>query len=337
MSFLWINLCNCKPLLNLIEIKASPSPKHISIIFKQFLNVSTRFPKIKKLSIEKTLLPFFPIKKKCRKVRASMTVEAAVVLPLFMFFFINLSCAVEMIRLHGTLQAALTNTGNRMSVYGSVLTEATGTSSDDGADSGLLQEIGDLAFSYIYVKNQIINYAGRDYLESSPLYYGADGLQFLESEIFTSDDTFEITVTYAVDTWVQYVGIKPFRMANKYYGHIWNGYDLGGLNVSEDDTQTVYIAENASVYHEDRSCTHLRLNIREVSALKISAERNSSGNKYSKCEKCAKGITPDTLYVGSEGDRYHYKKDCPGLTRTVYSMRKSEAQTKYRACSRCSK
>jgi hypothetical protein len=320
--------------MSIIEIKASPSPKHITIFSKKSINILTLLTEIKCLSIEKTLLPFFS-NKKCRKIGASMTVEAALVLPLFIFFFINLSCAVEMIRLHGTLQAALTNTGNRLSVYGSVLSESLETA--DGEGNGLLQEIGDLAFSYVYVKNEIISYAGRDYLESSPLYYGADGLQFIESEIFTTDDTFEITMTYAVDTGVQYVGIRPFRMANKYYGHIWNGYDLGGQTLDEAESGTVYITENAGVYHEDRNCTHIRLNIREVSALKISDERNSYGNKYSKCEKCGKGIMPDTLYIGSDGDKYHYSQDCPGLTRTVYSMRKSEAEKKYRACSRCSK
>ena len=46
-----------------------------------------------------------------RKRQAGMTVEAAVVLPLFLLFFLNLSCAMEMIRLHGNLQLALQDVG----------------------------------------------------------------------------------------------------------------------------------------------------------------------------------------------------------------------------------
>jgi hypothetical protein len=335
MSFLWINF-NVLKLWKPINKKARPSPEHKNNIFNLFRNVENPFVEIinpylknKILSIEKILLPFFP----CKKIKASMTVEAAVVLPLFIFFFVNLSCAVEMLRLHGTLQAALTNTGNKMSVYGCVLTEVT----DKKSNNSILQEIGDLSFSYLYVKNAVIDYAGKEYLDSSPLLFGADGLQFVESEIFTSDDTFEITMTYAVAPWIDYVQIKPFRMANKYYGHIWNGYDLSGQSASGEKTKTVYITENASVYHENRNCTHLKLNIREVNILQISDERNSYGNKYTLCEKCGKGAAPAILYIGSEGDKYHYTKDCPGIIRTVYSMQKSEAAGKYRACSRCSK
>lgn len=42
-----------------------------------------------------------------REVKAGMTVEAAAVLPLFLFFFMSIGSYIEMIRLHGNLQLAL--------------------------------------------------------------------------------------------------------------------------------------------------------------------------------------------------------------------------------------
>ena len=39
-----------------------------------------------------------------KPLHAGMTIEASIVLPLFLFFFLNLGCAIEMIRLHGNLQ-----------------------------------------------------------------------------------------------------------------------------------------------------------------------------------------------------------------------------------------
>lgn len=263
-----------------------------------------------------------------------MTVEAAIVLPLFLFFFLNLSCAIEMIRLHCNLEAALCNTGNKMSVYGGLLV-AEGTKTEDGDDI-ILQEAGDMLFSYIYVKNSVIDYAGKEYLDSSPLLHGSDGLQFIESNIFTSQDTFNITMTYTVAPWIKYIGVSPFRMVNRYYGHIWNGYDLSDSAKDDKKTQVVYVAENADVYHEDSNCTHLRLTIRTISPLQIGSETNVYGKRYTLCEKCGKGIMPDKLYVGKEGERYHYRVDCPGLKRTVYSMNRAEAEQKYRPCSRCS-
>ena len=55
--------------------------------------------------------------------RGSMTIEAAIVLPCFLFFFINLSSSLEMIRLCGNLEYALHNAGNEVCLYGSLLTD----------------------------------------------------------------------------------------------------------------------------------------------------------------------------------------------------------------------
>lgn len=271
-----------------------------------------------------------------RKVLAGMTVEAAIVLPLFLFFFLNLSCAMEMIRLHGNLELALWQTGNKMSIRGYLLwpeDAKEGKNPQSGTEPG--SEAKDAIFSYIYIKRQIVKYAGECYLEESPLIYGTDSLQFLESEIFTSQDEFKIVLTYGVSPWISMKGIHPFRMANKYYGHIWNGYGIPGVDDTEDwDGETVYIAENGEVYHTDRYCTHLQLTIKEVKTANIGKERNGAGKKYTLCEKCGEETAPDKVYIGVEGDRYHYDRDCPGLTRTVYAILRIEAG-KYRPCSRC--
>ena len=81
-----------------------------------------------------------------KPVRAGMTVEAAVVLPLFLFFLLNLSCAVEMIRLHGNLQLALWETGSRLTVYGYVLEESDAAS----------------MLSWFYIREQLVEYAGKE-------------------------------------------------------------------------------------------------------------------------------------------------------------------------------
>ena len=49
-----------------------------------------------------------------KQIGAGMTVEACLLLPLFLFFFVNMGCAIEMIRLHGNLQFSLWQLGSRM-------------------------------------------------------------------------------------------------------------------------------------------------------------------------------------------------------------------------------
>ena len=55
-------------------------------------------------------------------------------------------------------------------------------------------------------------------------------------------------------------------MANRYYGHLWNGYAIPG---TENDEEYVYVTEDSEVYHRSRECTHLRLSVRRVEAAEI--------------------------------------------------------------------
>ena len=82
-----------------------------------------------------------------------MTVEASIVLPLFLFFFLNLGCAIEMIRLHGNLQLALWQIGSKMAVYGYALDSGEQPENSDG----WWRDLAGIAVSATYVKGQIIN------------------------------------------------------------------------------------------------------------------------------------------------------------------------------------
>lgn len=266
------------------------------------------------------------------KVNASMTVEASILLPLFLFFFLNLGCAIEMIRLHGNLQLALWEIGSKLSVYGYTVSSGE-VPEDDSGEEDWWKELAGTAFASSYVKAQMIKTAGEEYLNHSPLTNGAEGLQFWESEIFGSGDEIDIIVTYSVSPWSSIIGISPFRMTNRYYAHIWNGYGLSG---EEENTQIVYITASGTVYHLTKSCTHLQLSVSQVSASGVDDVRNQYGGKYHPCARCAKGNSPSFFYITTEGNRYHYDRECSGLKRTIYSISIEEATEEgYRACSRC--
>ena len=254
-----------------------------------------------------------------KRVDAGMTVEAAVVLPLMLYFLLNLSCAIELIRLHGNLQLALWEVGSRLAVYGYALEDS---------------DVASL-FTGFYIQDQVIEYAGKEYLDNSPLKNGSQGISMWESDIFSSEDELDVIVTYSVAPWSGLAAFSSFRMANRYYTHIWNGYEIpDNPGQSEQELDIVYITENGEVYHVDRNCTYLVLSVREVSRYEAETAVNQWGKGYSPCEKCKPESISLTLYITEEGERYHSDRNCSGLKRTVFSVLRSSVAG-YRACSRC--
>lgn len=319
MSFLWGGK-QLKLLTIHKKVKPSPTNKkyHLDSAQSPSMDFSGRIGRIfhKIRSIEGISL--FAFLKS--EAQAGMTVEAAVVLPLFLYFILNLSCSIELIRLHGNLQLALWDTCSKIAIYGHAL-----------GDSDL-----EPVFTGIYIKNQLIEYAGEEYLDNAPLKNGSKGLMLWESDIFSSKDELDVIVTYAVLPWSNYVAFSSFRMANRYCAHIWNGYEIPkDPEKAVVQLDIVYITETGKVYHEDPNCTHLKLSIRQVTRLEAKNAVNQWGDGYSPCEKCKPGSTVRNLYITDDGDRYHSSLECSGLKRTVFSVPKSRA-SKYRPCSRCS-
>ena len=294
----------------------------------------------------------------------SMTVEAAIVLPVFLFFFINLSASLEMIRLYGNLEYALHGAGNEVCLYGSLLTEpmkdlgrtghigpaAAGDVTDkpdastDEKDSGntssddinaVMAAAEGTALSYTYVRYRMIDELGEEYLDSSPLTGGSSGLNYYGSTIDEGNDILDIRLSYRVGTPFDVAGIHSFMMCGRFYGHLWNGYALGGEAKERTQEQIVYITANSEVYHLTTACTHLRLSVRSVDINALGNERNRSGGIYYPCEICAKGEVPGTVYVCAEGDRYHYSDECYTLTRSYTAVPLSEVADSRRPCLRC--
>lgn len=292
----------------LLTIDKKPSPNFFSTCPARGESPYLLHKKQNSYVMDGTSLSIFPES----YTKAGMTVEAAIVLPLFLFFFLNLGCALEMIRLHGNLELALWNVGNQLAVYGAALEERKES------------EISDIIFSYSYIKASIVNYLGEEYLEESPLYGGVNGLQFVESELFTEDDNFEIVTTYAVTPYSEWGGFRPFCMVNRYYGHLWNGYAIVDAE-REKDIEIVYITENGEVYHERADCSHLKLTILPVTLQAAYQMRNVYGEKYRQCIMCGTSIeNPEVVWITTDGIGIHCRRECSGLKRTIRAMDKSK-------------
>ena len=85
------------------------------------------------------------------------------------------------------------------------------------------------------------------------------------------------------------------------------------------------------------TCSHLDLKILTTTRSQATSMRNQYGGKYKPCEKCVKNAAiaeEKTIYVTTDGNRYHSQLSCSGLTRNVSEVKLSTLSG-YRSCSRC--
>lgn len=245
--------------------------------------------------------------------KGSMTVEAALLLPLLLFFFLHLMSVVEMLRLHSKVAFGLWESGNQLALYVAMPEEFS-------------EKVPDIAVSYLYVKNRMESFLGREYLNTSPIVGGCNGMNYLNSSY--DGDCIDIGVTYQVAPQISVFPFPYLRMVNRYYGKSWTGYE------NNPNVQFVYITIYGEVWHSRADCTHILLSIKETDWDTISYLRNEKGGKYYPCELCEEKEKGAVTYYTEQGDRYHRDRDCSSLVRYIRAILWTESIS-YRPCSRC--
>ena len=264
-----------------------------------------------------------------KKIKASMAVEAAIAIPFFLFFLMNILFAFDMLRLHGNIMGAMHQAGNKMAFYGYAYRSGFG---EEGLFSG---EADSLILSEGYARRKVINILGEDYLNHTCLASGTSGLHFIKSSVMKEDDRIELVASYKVKPFINIIGFPDMPMENRYYGRAWTGYDVAGrAGGGEGEDPVVYIAETGTVYHIARNCAYLNPSVEAVSKAMASERINEEGGKYYSCGSCKGNNFQPVVYITSYGNRIHSSLSCSGLKRTVYTVHLSEVKGKGK-CSKC--
>lgn len=244
---------------------------------------------------------------------ASMTVEAACVLPIFLFCFMNVMFSFRMLETQSRVLAALHQTGNQICFcgYGSKFIP-------DALPDGVVS----LAMSEGYVRGSVTNKLGTSFLQSSAIKGKAAGLSFIGSNIMGENDIVDIQARWWAKPFIGGYGFLGFATGARYYGRAWTGYETDTSDGAGEQTdRMVYITEHGTVYHNARDCYHLTPNISQISAGSVDQKRNQSGQKYRACMYCGeKNVLQTVCYITPEGDCYHNNPNCSGLKRTIYTV-----------------
>lgn len=316
MSFLWSRNVTINPSQNKKKIR-KPSPTYIRLYERYSLSRSNALffsASIKRISLFTSLRE----KNHCG-LQASMTVEAAVILPVFLIFFLHLTSVIEMLRLHGNISFALWEAGKNLTLYAA-------------AEEELTSQIPDIAISYLYVQTEMNRLLGTDYLDASPLAYGSSGVNYLSSD-YLEDECIDIGVTYQVRPGVTIFPFPYLRLVNRFYGRAWTGFDVTA-HQGDEQYRYVYVTEYGEVWHTTPNCSFLKVQIQEVALSRVGEYRNAGGSRYRPCERCSNVEAGEIVYLTSEGDCYHTISNCSALLRRIQAVLWRE-DLPYRPCSRC--
>ena len=124
----------------------------------------------------------------------------------------------------------------------------------------------------------------------------------------------------------------PVQQSFRFYPYI--GKCDEDMFVTEQEKDIVYVTEKGTVYHESKACSYLNIEVRSVATSQVDKERNSSGKKYSLCERCDDREQRDVVYLSEGGSKYHLVASCPALKRTVTEKVRAEVNG-MRACHKC--
>ena len=252
-------------------------------------------------------------------LHAAMTVEAALVLPLFLF------CMTALIQ-YGVVMGTAVQIGTALTETGKSMATAAYAMKYGG--EGSAPGLGVSALSAGYAHHKVIGRAGNT--------ERIKNVNMALSSFLQEDEQIDLVMTYQIKTPFSIIKLPGNFFLQRACVRAWTGsgaQEGSGSEAGSGNGQgEVYVSETGSVYHEDPECTYLNPSIREIDEEAVSGLRNRSGEKYRPCESCGGGS--GTVYITSEGNRYHRSIGCGGLKRTIHTEEKDSCGL--RPCSKCS-
>lgn len=245
--------------------------------------------------------------------KGSLTLEAALVVPIFFFAILCMVYLFEMTAIQTAVEAALHSVGKEIAKQAYV--------------SPIISPYG--------IEQHLVNNIGEERLARSMVSGGAAGLDASASTSNWNTGEIQLVVRYQLEIPVLMFRIPAVKREETLRVKGWTGYVSGSGNPSEE--QVVYITDYGLVYHQDMYCTYLELSIQAVRVEEIEDLRNQSGGKYYACGSCSKEpCEAGVVYLTDYGDRYHNSLDCSKIKRNIYAVPLKEVYG-LGGCSKCTK
>ena len=252
----------------------------------------------------------------CQQCNGSLTVEASIVLPIFLSVIMALMSFFEVIQIQTRIQQGMKDSVTSAAGYYYLLeepNEAEDVGGEEAEDVTTLIVQGGI--TAVYLKQKLLYSVGREILD--------------------------LTVTYRVRVPFLPGNFGSLLFTQRECQRVWSGNKAPSQDGDkiEDETkedQIVYITETGSVYHTSLDCSYLKLSVKQIRHNEVVNYRSDDGSKYYACDRCEKGGSGFWVYITSSGNRFHTDPNCAALRRNVKSVKLSEVSDRH-CCSRCAK
>jgi len=246
----------------------------------------------------------------CIRMEASYMAETAVAIPFFAGFMALLLFFFQVLMIQQEVGNALYIAGRELSVMES--------RENKGSDVSVLA-----------AKALLMRHMPKESVAETFVRGGKFGISLGKSDL--SGDYIRLQADYGIPIPFGLFGRQEIKVTQKLKLRKWTG-----STGADGKEEMVYITPTGSVYHKKKDCSYLRPSVKTAQSNRISDLRNADGGKYYSCPKCIKQKNENniTVFITEYGNRYHGKRDCSKLKRTVFTVPISEIGDR-RTCSKC--
>ena len=240
--------------------------------------------------------------------KGSLTVEAAVIIPVISCLFVTILFFFHVMFIQLRVEEALIYAGRKVAVESSIVSEET--------------------MQFASAKALVLWHLREEPLISKYVQGESLGVVLLGSEF--ESDYMTLQATYRVEFPIKLFGIDGITLWNRNTFQKWVG-DLP----KEDRNQWVYITPGGEVYHKLQSCRALTIRVKSAFLWSMNTIRGENGQKYYACSRCVENISEDDLvYFTDYGELYHGRLNCRSIKRTIDKKKLSEVEDR-RPCKLC--
>ncbi|MFT4106831.1 MAG: hypothetical protein QM657_13820 [Lacrimispora sp.] len=262
--------------------------------------------------------------------KGSLTVEAAVALPLFLFFMVILMMPMELMNQERKVQTALEKAGEEVSQYAYVLDqlklgEKLEEAGLEGVPDEFLEGLTEQGVLF-YVKKRVEKNLDFKRLES---------VSFSRSSVLRDGEIIDLVMNYQVKLPFSTFGLDSVPMTARSCRRAWIGRE-GVKEEGDTEDELVYVGRSSTRYHRDRTCHYLYNDLKKISFQEAESVRNASGRKYLPCSRCGRFAQENgSVYIMPGGERYHSDAHCSSIAAYAEAVPLSEVRH-LGGCSYCS-